>query len=481
MATVATGAPREDVEGGGRRLRLYMSDVWRSIRRFLRRDAFNPDTEAVFTRIDLEQVKRDLDLKAQAHRFGSKGLPPQDATELDGPQSTLRAHIRTELGEGFRRANARLARLWSALAARDVSERVASLEQLAGRTQGRLQAETRQAKVELEQLETVRRKTRTELDEYKARFSLTREPEFRTTIERRNLKTAVLFLALFQAVFNVMFFAQGATYGMAAGMFVAAVLGIADVTLHGLGGRGAAQVQAPGWHEKVFGSALVILLAGSVPAWNLAIVHLRNGVRMHGFEVGMEEWLPNLIASPLGFIDFGSWALLVLGTLCSLSAVVAGWTWDEPIPRFRKLGGRLAETDEDIEDLREELANLHDEAGEEQARAEADLRDRITHDLRMIDTVVREVDAMHDNLVAHVTDARDAFHALIQFYRDENLLVRADVAQPPRYFQTVPVFDTTLPQDLQGEIDEMREFARRQYEIAGRLGIGSGGHAGAGR
>lgn len=475
MASTATPARSEEGRARPlRRLRLGFARTWTGVRRFLGRPKFRRDPDAVFTRFDVDQLKDELDLAHHAHRFGSSGLPSPDSTGLDGPQVRIRTHIRTELGEGFRRTNARVARLWSALGARDVSELLATLDQLPRKTRERVEAATRQIHSELERARAFRAQTERDLAEYRRRYDLTRLPDLRSAIERRNFLRAALSLALFQAIINTLFFAQGATYGVAAGLVAAAVLGFADILFHGLGGRGASLVRAPSWLEKAAGGTMLLLLAASIPVWNLGIVHLRNGVRMHGFEAGTEQWLPNLMASPLGFADFGSWALLILGALCSGSAAITGWAWDEPIPRFRKLGRRLAEAEDDIEDLTEELATVREEAEAERASAEEDLRSRIAHNLHMVDAVVRDIDAIHDNLVAHVADARHAFQALIQFYRDENLLARAGVAPPPAYFQSSPEFDPSLPQDLQADLDEMRAFARRQYEIAARAGIGDG-------
>jgi hypothetical protein len=424
------------------------------------------DPASVFEKIDVDGLKKQLLLAEQASRLGSAGLPPPGAVELDGPQRQIKQHLQTELAEGFRRTNTRLSRLWSALRARDVSEMVHNLETLPERRSRQLDLDLQQLRSELGEESKILDRTERDLAEYRERYRV-RLPELKSATERRNLLSITIGLALLQALANTIFFAQGAMYGLSAGLVAAAVLGFFDVWGHLMGGRFLSRIRAPEWGNRAIGVGLGFLLLTTVPVWNLGMVHLRNGVRLHGFTGGTEQWLTSLLAAPLGFTDFYSWALLSIGVVCSVSAVITGWNWDEPIPRLRVLGRRLEESRADVADLELRIAELQQEAAE-QIRQECEQeRARIQHNLNVSEGLFREIQSTHENLIAYVQDARQAFEALVQFYRDENLLARAGKAEPPAYFRYTPTFDTTLPLDV--NLAEMRNFVEEQHRLAARV------------
>lgn len=440
--------------------------TWRWMTGIFRRgDAAPTDPNIVFTKIDVEGLKQRLRLAEQAERFGRAGLPAHNALDLDGPQRQVLQHLKTELAEGFRRTNTRLTRLWSALRARDVTEMVQNLESLPARRQKEIEVELSRLNTELERDQRLRDRTQRELEEYRTRYGL-REPDLKSSVDRRKLLTFTILVALLQALANTVFFAEGATYGIAAGLTAAVLLGLADVFIHTWGGRLASAVRAPEWWLRLPCAGLILALVASVLLWNLGIVHLRNGVRLHGFQEGSERWLTNFVQDPVGFTDFYSYALLAIGLVCSISAVAAGLTWDEPVPRLRKLGRRLEEAQADVEDTEESIAELQQEWAEDLREECEQERARIQHNLNMADALFRDIRGVHENLMAHVVDAKHAFETLIQFYRDENLLARAGVASPP-YFQQAPAFDMSIP--LEVNLSEMREFVERQHQVATRV------------
>jgi hypothetical protein len=425
--------------------------------------------EALFAPIDVDALKQRLRLAEQAYRFGKAGLPASDAQNLDGPQRQIAQSLRAELTDAFQQTNTRFAKLWSALRARDVTELVRNIKTLPARVRQELEAERNDLEAELETVRRGRDRIQHDLEEYRARYGL-REPELKSRSDRQNVLAVTIIVALAQSVANTAFFAQGATYGISAGLLAAVVLGVADIVFHLHGGRWASMAVAPEWWRRAAGGALALLLIASVVLWNLGIVHLRNGVRLHGFEAGSEQWLDSMMTSLFGFNDFYSWALFLIGLVCSSLAVVAGLSWDEPVPRLRGLGRRLEEANADLHDAGSRLQELKAEGDVEiWSRLETE-RARIRHNVNISDQLYRDIHTTHDNLLAHVAATRDAFMALIQFYRDENVIARPRDAKPPAYFQQIPTFDTTIP--LEVNIVEMRQFVEEQHALASSVGLG---------
>lgn len=427
------------------------------------------EPDEMFTPIDVEEVGERLRLGEEAARFGGKNLPARDDVELDGPQKRLQQFINEAINTAFRRANVELERLDAALRERDIEPLVVELEQAPARAEERIARRTGAVDREVSKLEAERTREQERLDRYRTRYGIQREPDLKDAAELRFLVIWTIALAFGQAMTNTLFFAQGIRWGLAAGLGVAFLLGAFDVVMHYLVGRVGSRIHAPGFLDRLVGGFMTGLAVLTVPVWNLGIVHLRNGVRFRGFEQGVEQWLPTFLADPFGFTDFTSWALLAIGVLCSISAVVTGWKWDEPVPVLRAVGRKLRDIDDELRGLREYRAGIEHDEKDALEEERAALRERIEVDLQASENIVARMKRLRENLYVFVDDAERAFHALIQRYRDENRLARS--TEPPEYFHRRPEIDTTHPLDL--EMSVLNERLEAQRALRERVQTGT--------
>lgn len=422
----------------------------------------------MFTPIQVERVRDRFALLEQARRFGEGGLPAPDDVELDGPQKRVKQYVTESINDAFRRANLELERLRGALRSRDVSRKVSAVEQAPSRLNTKIARKIAGIDREIDRLEAQRASESARLSEFRRTYEVDRDPELLEPWHRRGLLYGVLALALLQAAANTFFFAQGSRWGLSAGLAFAFLLGFVDVAFHLSGGWVLRGLRSPTWWDRFFGSVMLALIFLSVPLWNLGIVHLRNGVRVRGFEAGLENWLPAFAAAPFGFEDFTSWVLLAIGLGCSISAVVAGAKWDEPIPALRKSGYKLRELQEDLSDLQSQRAEV-EETQRNAMEDELDgLIEEIERDVVASEAIVARMKRLRENLFVFVDDAEKAYQTLIQIYRDENRLARpTDAPEAPPYFQERPSINTDHPLDL--DMEELKKILEDRIDLARRV------------
>jgi len=170
---------------------------------------------------------------------------------------------------------------------------------------------------------------------------------------------------------------------------------------------------------------------------------------------GWDLWLPSLVDNTFGFSDFLSWALLVVGILCSVLAIRAGWLWDEPIPVFRDLGRRIARAESDIGRLDEQRSGLQLEL-REQFLSELDGIDKdAEHHVSLVAGHVKRLERRVADFVTYKTKAAEVFGALVASYRDENL--RARTSPVPAYFNEEAQL-TLSEHEVENKADRFKKF-----------------------
>lgn len=417
--------------------------------------------EDVFDPVDSEAAKEQFNLAEDAHRYGEKNLPSTDGRTPDNPQRRIRQFIQDEISEAFRRANHKLTNRADAIRGRSVEGLIGEVVELPSEVQERANDQIDRAERKLEELESKRSRERRRLNQYREQYGVDREPRLQQPHTRRRLFFLTFVIAALQALGNAYLFGQGMRFGLSAGLMLALGLGAFDVVMHTVIGFQARKVQAPDRWNRIFGGSATLTLLGSVPSWNLGIVHLRNAIRQRGFDRGIETWLESLTGNPFGFTDFYSFGLLILGLFCSIFAVVTGWNWDEPIPRLRHSGQRLEELDEDIRYWEAKKKRAKEGAVRWGQNRLDSLLEEIDENARVSRTMLEQIITIRDNLFSFTEDVEHVYKTLIEFYRDENRLARED--PPPSYFNEEPEIEIDLPLDL--DVSELEEtVSRRERE-----------------
>jgi hypothetical protein len=423
------------------------------------------DHDETFAPIDIDRVRGELRLGEEARRFGARDLPHRDDPTPDGPQIRVTAFITEQVDEAFRRANRELERLTDAIRGRDVHGAVERAERLPAELATRTRTDVREANQHVRTLDARRREVRQRVSAFRERHGIARGPELTEPQHRKVLLASTIGLAVVQALANATLFAQGMTFGLSAGLFLAIGLGFFDIGHHFTLGRVATRVHGRGVFNRAVGALFLVLVTASAAFYNLGLVHLRIGIRERGFTDGVNQWWPQFRGDPLGFTDFGSFALLAIGLMCTVLAVVSAWNWDEPIPEYRRLGRRLRELDGDLGHWRDRAERIVQDAVDEGREELERLHDDIDHALNTSEALLHRMTRLKENLSVFVRDAEHAHAVLVRTYRDENRLARQ--SPPPRYFEDAP--SVALEHPLAVDVAQIRRMVEAQRELQAKL------------
>jgi len=423
------------------------------------------DTDEVFRPIDVERVKADLNLSRDAERFGESELPRPHDTSPDGPHVRIRQYINDKIADAYRRANRELEKSAQALRARSVEALVERAEGMPKETAALVRQQMAETESRIQQQKRQLKRARKRIAKYQDKHGMDRDPDLREDYERRVIIIVTIAVAALQGLANAALFAQGMRFGLSGGLALAVVLGFADVALHHAGGRVAARSVAPDLFNRSLGVFISLFLMATVSTYNLGLVHLRTGIRERGMAQGFEQWLPSLVNDPLGFTDFGSFALLVIGLVCSTLAVISGWQWDEPIPLFRRMGTKAADAREELEFWQIRADNLRTDRVKEAQEELDEIWKQVDHNVQACEALWGRIKRIHENLETFLSDAANAFATLIRFYRDENRLARS--TEEPPYFDQEPAIAIKKPLEL--DLDDIEEYAERQRAIRDRF------------
>ena len=426
---------RSDVRVPGRGFLGWIKDAFQAVMSLIfprRRPDPLQSSDETFEPIDVEGVKAELNLAAQASRYGKKELPDSRESELDGPQESIRERIRGEVDEAYRRANREKERLADALRARSVESLVEKAVKLPAQKIEELRIERRDIRHKIESLTAQRVELTDRLRAYRENHAIDRGPSLKKGHERKAVVTATIALAIVQALANSLLFAQGMERGISQAWMLAALLGAADVGWHFHVARVGTRIHGHRWYERIPGGLAVLLFVITVPVYNLSLVHLRLAVQRFGLSEGAEVWLATLQSNPFGFSDFWSILLLGIGLLCSSLAVVAAWQWDEVIPEYRNIGRKIGEIDGSLGYWRDLDDRMLMDASADAEEWLEEIREQIENNLMIAKAIVSRMERLMENLESFLAGAETSYAALIRFYRDENCLARSTNA--PEYF-----------------------------------------------
>ncbi|GMV07697.1 MAG: hypothetical protein AMXMBFR53_39720 [Gemmatimonadota bacterium] len=451
------------------------------------------DLNVQFPPIEHDKLVRDLGIVKAARQFGARNVPSATAQSGDSVEQRIRSEMIQRLAVARDQVAKQVGQLEAAIRTRvlgDVVDRVRVIpeecETRIRREAERIETETN---TEIEELTTLRTRLEAEIEELDAEVETYREvhrvkrrPRLKEKDEHQTILAAVGVVAIVQAGANAVLLAQGSDYGMAFGVGLAFVLMFFDLGAHFYLGRWASLARAYDGKNRVLGSVGATATVALLVAWNLGLVHLRNVTRAYGVE-GWDRWLPSIIEAPLGFSDFLSWALLLVGGLCSGLTALAGFGWDEPVPVFRDNERLKARKAEDLREVKDRLSDLQLASQSRQEAHQKELLAAYRAELKKLEKAAVDHHALlndHYSEIHRVWQAArlyeetvvQSFKALVRLYRDQNTAHRS--APAPQFFDLDPELGDHLelgvdPKALRGLLDQAeRDFQRLRTMLPGQ-------------
>ena len=418
------------------------------------------------SRIDIDQLARELDLESEAKKLAAGGLPPIDQTVLTIPEAKAVQRVEKARREAAAWATGRVDIVNEALARRDVLALVnhaLSVERAFERKAASRIAEHDMLVKELAANAAVRQR---ELEEFRAHNYLTRPatyPEGSATFARYAL---LLALIVFEGAANAWFLSQGLESGLIGGFLAAGLFAAVNlVTAFILGKFAVPMVFHVNTALKGLGLIAIAFACFWMAAMGLTIAHFRDALMADMAEPARSAWTA-LQAAPFGLRDMMSWLLFLISVLFAVFALFDGLSSDDRYPGYGQVSRRARQSrDEYLDELqgtRRELEALKDEELGELER-----------DMQKVHTLVseyagllREKKWVRTKLEAALLDADSCLDGLLKIFRDTNERHRADRVRPA-YFESRPRLQQLVLPDFGADDD--RTMLSQQERMVERL------------
>lgn len=454
--------------------------AFRKLTEAIRGDDGRAKAQGYLKPIDTDGIVRRLNLGAVAVERGAKELPPANAQTLDAVEQQITQELEGEWawhgGELINNLRAYAARLIAV----SVQTELANLRLKARDTLSRFRDANHRAEANLGPLRETYVAYRDELGDFQRKHRLKRAA--RNPARRSTTLGLLVVLVGLESILNGFFFAKGAELGLVGGVGTAMGISLVNVIASFALGLFPMRwvnhrnytIRLPGLIVSLGGLAALVALHGFA-------AHYRDATALVGEDRAMATALQTLKATPFALADLNSFYLFGLGMMLALTAILKGYTYDDPYPRYGAHYRRAT-------NARETYSDEHDYLFDDLAKIKEET-------VTALDAGIRRI-PLFPQQAAHVRSQRDAhiqsFHAyetgveacanrLLALYRDGNRSARK--TPTPGYFDapwrlprsflsdTAVLTETsepaTPPLDANAALEDLRTLSREvldEYE-----------------
>ena len=387
--------------------------------------------------IDIHQLSKELNLKAEAQRLGNAGVPHEPDSTLTGPESAIVQKVELARQDYVAWGELRLKSLNQELSRRDVTSRINESLQADQEFERKASSELTINMALLNDLSSEVRSRKSELEKFKNTHSIDRLPNMPTGKQRTYIFVLAVVFILFEGVVNAFFFSMGLNSGLIGGFFQAALAAATNVVLLFLIGHLFARYI---FHRNLmlnifglFSSAVGLAISFGI---GLAVAHYRDAL-VQGLDNATSVARDTLIGAPFGLSDLMSWALLVLSVVFGLGALIDGFFLDDRYPGFGAISRKYNDA---IDALNAEIDALHDFLEQLKEETLLSLEKAAEHSasaVAVFSNLVDEKRLAGGRLSNATLEADNALDALLNEFRTENKVARGG-SPSPAYFNTRP-------------------------------------------
>lgn len=418
--------------------------VFQRLRSILRTDVdrtYAADIKPImdFSSIDLEKIKKDLDVERRGRERGAKGEPPASQTGLDEVEAEIASTItvlRNEAHDDYTKQmlayGGRLARLDIRTIAPEIKATLLNAEADFG---AEVQRDTNHIYARKNDVIAAR--------EAYLKFRQRHHLDRLADIEQNDVLGfgVLLFLFVCETAGNASFFSATHPSGLIGAVFEAAAISIVNIALGFLLGIvGFRYVQHPSWAKQTGAWLLITALVLLATGFNFFAAHYRDAFQLvppdaDGFKLQASRIaFDNLLTKKWLLTGFQSYLMVLVGLIVFFGASYKGLTWSDTYPGYKSVYRRFVKRQDDYLALVDDLVrNLQDRKDS----AHADLRESVS-DIRRRDSEYGLVISERERLVrrynSHIEGLARAGGALVETYRTANRATRSGAA--PSSFST---------------------------------------------
>ncbi|WP_070099050.1 hypothetical protein [Azoarcus sp. KH32C] len=382
-------------------------------------------------------IAEELDIRQEAARLGTAGLPAPGDTQLSAPEAQVIHRIERARLDYIDWANTRIQVLnedLSRLDALPVVNRALQADQEFSRKASALLDER---EPHIRTLARASEQRDRELGEFKERNQLTRGARYPTGGGRFWRFAVFAALIILEGFANAFFFAQGVSTGLIGGFLTATTLASLNVIAAALQGRYTIPfVTHTHPALKLLGVVACVTAIALMLTIGLGISHYREALSVDA-ESSAQLAITTLKSSPFGLRDFMSFILLGVSVLFAVIALFDGLFLSDTYPFYASKTKHYLEAKLELDD---ELDELRDELNELKKSSLNQLNDDTSQVQRLLsqqESLIQTKDGSKARLMTALHDAEHCMRSLLALFRQENQIHRNGLP-PPRTFASLP-------------------------------------------
>ena len=409
---------------------------------------------------DVQKLVEELDLKVEARRLGSAGVPAPDAQRPGGAEAEAIQRVDRVRQDYVDWASIRLNVHNERLEKADVTSIVNRAKQSDREFERKASSLITERETALRITSEQARQVDAELREFKSENQLSREAVYPYKSGSFVGYAILVFLIVLEGVINARFFAEGVDTGWLGGAAYAMSLAALNVMVaYSLGRWPSRYLHHNQSRLKLIGWSSVLAAFVCMFVSGLSIAHFRDSL-IAGTTDASVDAMNSLLTAPLMLNDLMSWGLFAISIGFAIIAFFDGQYSDDLYPGYGKLARRAVAAKEEYEfelqDLRSELDELREQAVNALEAASRDAQAAVSAMAAVID----DKRSTKLRLEAALQDSANSLEAVLLIFRQENEVARKGL-QRPAYFEKPPqLVPLNLP-NFDTKEDEQRLRSQR--------------------
>lgn len=416
--------------------------------------------------LDVSKLAKELRLVEEGKRLGEAGLPSPNAKTLSGPEAAIVQRVEKARQDYVDWAVLRLNVLGQDLGKRNVTQAVNRARQADKEFERKASAALSEQEGLLRSLGDTARRLKGELEDFRSKHRITREPNYPSSSGLYLRYTILLLLVAVEGTLNAGFFAQGLSTGLLGGFATAGVLAALNVVTAFVFGKFTVRY----WNHSSVGPQLVgfgcfFVAVAVMTGIGLGIAHYRDSLTSEAADAAKTA-LQTLRASPFDLRDAFSWALFGISIVFGFASLFDGLFSDDLYPGYGPIARRAQFAIDDHEDEMASMRSTLEELKDEELKALDRTLQESQAAVAVFQSLIKDKKAAGSRLSTALRDADNSLAALLSKFRTENELHRGGVARP-EYFDTKPELLALQTPDFDTTADEAS--LKQQSELVASL------------
>lgn len=371
----------------------------------------------LFPDVDVNQLARELDLEAKASRL--HGVP-RSVIEDDLTEVEIIRWIEQRGRKSFAEYDSKMGCYQNQIEASSVGEGDhLEIQKITDSAVLKLKALSVELDASLHQEHQLYLQAQSRYESFRTKNGLSaREAYVPTTLKIWQLGLMAGIILIVESFINGLFFSDANSMGLVGGMGVAGLLSFFNLTVAMLQGRWALKVAHHSrWTIRAGGWALSISLIAAAVAVNLGIGIYREIYIANEGSVALSEIAAGFSKGTGALESSGSIALVLLGFIFHLGAVLSFGRMSDPYPGFTRCQSDWDEASQRYDNFKVEAIDRVTEILEEAHQEIGQYRNQINGRALRFRDAVEGRERLHRSFVAHLQHLRETAGLAIGRYR----------------------------------------------------------------